>query len=115
MAALIYKICPKALWSEAESLGRFEGAPIDRADGYIHFSSAAQLRETAVRHFTGEADLVLIGVEPEALGAALRWEPSRGGRLFPHLYGLLPTAAVRQVEPLPLAADGAHIFPEEIP
>ena len=114
MGELIYKICPEALWREAESRGRFDGAPIDLADGYIHFSSASQVRETAARHFAGQSGLVLIGVDAEALGPALRREPSRGGELFPHLYGALPISAVRGVQALPLAAGGAHIFPEEI-
>jgi len=111
---LIYKICPEALWREAETRGRFEGAPVDRADGYIHFSTAAQLCETAARHFSGQAGLCLVSVDAEKLGAALRWEASRGGALFPHLYGELPLAAVTKVEPLPLRRDGTHAFPPEI-
>jgi uncharacterized protein (DUF952 family) len=111
---LIYKICPRALWQEAEALGRFTGAPVDRADGYIHFSTAAQVRETAARHFAGQDDLLLISVEAEDLGAALRHEASRGGDLFPHLYADLPLSAVRTVADLPLEADGTHRFPAEI-
>lgn len=111
---LIYKICPRALWREAEAEGRFGGAPVDRADGFIHFSTAAQVRETAARHFAGQADLVLVSVEADALGAALRHEPSRGGDLFPHLYGDLPLDAVRAVVDLPLDRDGSHRFPAEI-
>jgi uncharacterized protein (DUF952 family) len=109
--SLIYKICPRALWHEAERAGVFRGAPVDRADGYIHFSTAAQVRETAARHFAGQDDLVLVAVEADALGPALRWEPSRGGALFPHLYGDLPLRCVRRVEPLRLGADGVHHFP----
>ena len=90
----------------------FGGAPVDLADGYIHFSTAGQVAETAARHFAGRTDLILVAVEAEALGAALRYEPSRGGAMFPHLYGKLPLAAVRWVKPLPRAADGRHVFPE---
>jgi len=110
----IYKICPRALWKEAERVGRFNGAPVDRADGFIHFSTSAQVRETAARHFAEADDLVLIEVDPAAVDGELRWEPSRGGALFPHLYGSLPLSAVRRVEPLPLAADGTHLFPADI-
>lgn len=109
---LIYKICPAPLWAEAQARGAFLGAPVDLADGYIHFSTAGQARETAQKHFAGQADLKLIAVATDALGAALKWEPSRGGALFPHLYGPLPLAAVASVADLPLGADGAHLFPE---
>jgi uncharacterized protein (DUF952 family) len=108
---LIYKICPRALWQQAEHDGVFRGAPVDRADGYIHFSTAAQVRETAAKHFAGQSGLVLVAVETEALGPALKWEPSRGGALFPHLYGDLPLRHVRSVEPLRLGTDGVHQFP----
>ena len=110
--ALIYKICAADLWRAAERAGAFAGAPVDRDDGFIHFSTAAQVRETAAKHFRGRPDLLLIAVEADALGTALRYEPSRGGELFPHLYGALPLAAVRRVEPLPLDGDGRHLFPE---
>lgn len=112
--SLIYKICPRDLWREAEGSGRFTGAPVDAIDGFIHFSTAAQVAETAARHFAGQGDLLLVAVEAEALGDALRYEPSRGGALFPHLYGDLPLAAVRSVAELPLGADGRHVFPAEI-
>lgn len=111
MSPLIYKISPADLWAAAEAAGAFTGAPVDRADGYIHFSTAAQARETAARHFAGVGNLKLVAVEADALGAALRWEPSRGGALFPHLYAPLPLSAVRWVRDLPLGADGAHVFP----
>lgn len=111
---LIYKICPEALWREAETAGRFTGAPVDIADGYIHFSTGQQLRETARRHFHGQDGLLLIAVEDARLGAGLRYEPSRGGDLFPHLYAPLDPKAVRWIAPLPLAADGAHRIPEDI-
>lgn len=110
----IYKICDAALWRAAESAGRFDGAPIDAADGYIHFSTAAQVRETAARHFAGADDLVLAAVDAGALGSALRHEPARGGALFPHLYGSLPMSAVLWVKPLPLGP-GGHLFPEDVP
>lgn len=109
--ALIYKICPRGLWQAAEAAGVFTGAPVDQADGFIHFSTASQAAETAARHFAGQADLLLVAVEAAALGDALRYEPSRGGDLFPHLYGPLPLAAVRAVDPLPLGAEGRHVFP----
>ena len=115
MAEHIYKICPREAWQEAERKGRFEGAAIDLADGYIHFSTADQARETAAKHFAGQDDLLLVAVETAALGDALRWEVSRGGALFPHLYGPLDMSAVRWVRPLPLGADGSHRFPEMMP
>lgn len=109
--ARIYKICPQALWREAEDAGRFTGAPIDHQDGYIHFSTISQVAETASRHFAGQDDLLLITVEADRLGDALRYEPSRGGDLFPHLYGPLPLDAVTAVDALPLDPDGRHVFP----
>ena len=111
MAKTVYKICNAGLWRDAERAGVFDGAPVDLADGYIHFSTAEQVAETAGRHFAGMADLVLVAADAETLGAALRYEPSRGGAMFPHLYGKLPLSAVRWVKPLPLGADG-HVFPE---
>ncbi|MGE0041057.1 MAG: DUF952 domain-containing protein [Vicinamibacterales bacterium] len=109
---LVYKIVPATLWEAAREARRFAGAPVDLADGYIHFSTAAQARETAARHFAGQAGLLLVAVDAEALGDALKWEPSRGGALFPHLYAELPFTAVRWERPLPLGQDGAHVFPE---
>jgi len=111
MPDIIYKISSEALWREAERAGAFTGAPVDLADGFIHFSTAAQVAETAARHFAGATDLVLLAVDAAALGAALRYEPSRGGALFPHLYGTLPLSVVRWVKPLPLGTNG-HVFPE---
>src|SRR5262245_36617767 len=107
---LIYKICPRPLWQEAERAGVFRGAPVDRADGYIHFSTAEQVRETAAKHFDGQADLVVVAVEAETLGATLRWEPSRGGALFPHLYGELSLQDVVWAKALALGPDGRHDF-----
>jgi uncharacterized protein (DUF952 family) len=102
----IYKILPRAEWSQAHEAGRFLGSGIDLADGYIHFSTAAQAQETARRHFAGQADLVVLEVEADDLGEALRWEPSRGGELFPHLYGTLNAIQVRYVTDAPLDAAG---------
>jgi len=107
----IYKIVPASLWREAEAAGRFAGSAVDRKDGFIHFSTAEQVAETAARHFAGENDLVLVRVDAARLGAALKWEPSRGGALFPHLYGELDLAAVSKVDALPLGPDGRHVFP----
>jgi uncharacterized protein (DUF952 family) len=109
---IIYKICPQLLWREAEKAGLFVGAPIDIQDGYLHFSTAEQVRETAARHFAGQTDLLLIAIDADSLGEALRDEPSRGGDLFPHLYAPLPLSTVRWVKPLPLGNDGQHIFPD---
>ena len=111
VTTLVYKIAPVALWREAEAEGLFHGAPVDRTDGFIHFSSAAQVRETAAKHFAGQAGLLLVAVDAEALGPALKWEVSRGGALFPHLYAPLRLDAVRWVEDLPLDADGTHCIP----
>lgn len=112
--SIIYKLCPRDLWLEAEAQGHFAGAPIDHADGFIHFSTAAQVAETAARHFAGAGDLVLVAIDGDALGEALRYEPSRGGALFPHLYGPLDLKAVRSVSDLPLGSDGRHLFPAEV-
>ncbi|MFB8344756.1 DUF952 domain-containing protein [Brucella cytisi] len=109
---IIYKIAPRDLWAQAEQAGSFTGAPVDIADGYIHFSTATQMRETTAKHFAGQQNLLLISVNASALGAALKFEVSRNGALFPHLYGELPLAAVLKVESLPLGEDGFHIFPE---
>ena len=111
MPRIVYKICPEALWRAAEKTGRFDGAPIDIADGFIHFSTADQVRETAAKHFAGQAGLLLIAIDAARLGGALKYEISRGGALFPHLYApLFPTTAI-WVEPLQLGADGLHVFP----
>jgi uncharacterized protein (DUF952 family) len=111
MTVRIYKICPQALWRDAQAAGVFAGAPVDARDGYIHFSTATQLAETAHKHFGGQDDLVLLAIDPAQLGDNLKWEPSRGGALFPHLYAALPLAAVLWAKPLPLGLDGRHIFP----
>lgn len=111
MSRPIYKISPADLWAKAEAEGAFTGAAVDLADGFVHFSTAEQVRETAARHFAGTAGLKLVAVDGQALGDALKWEPSRGGSLFPHLYAPLPLSAVIWVKDLPLGADGAHVFP----
>ena len=111
---VIYKLCPSSLWREAEAMGVFRGMPIDFTDGYIHFSTGAQAKETARLHFAGQTDLVLVAVDAGPLGAALKYEPSRGGDLFPHLYGPLDLAAVLSVKPLPLGPDGRHAFPDDL-
>jgi uncharacterized protein (DUF952 family) len=111
MAMLIYKICDVALWRDAERRQKFAGAAVDLADGYIHFSAADQIADTAQLHFCGKRGLVIVAVCADALGAALKWEPSRKGAAFPHLYGDLPLTAVRWVKPLPLGADGRHLIP----
>ena len=112
MSQIIYKIAPEALWREAEKNGRFTGAPIDIADGFIHFSTAGQVAETAAKHFAGQDDLLLVAVDDAALGEALRYEVSRGGALFPHLYADLPLSAVLWTEPMPLGAGGVHRLPD---
>src|SRR5271169_7099656 len=99
---LIFKIVSDEEWRAAERAGVFEGAAADRADGYIHFSTAEQAPETAARYFAGRGDLVLAAVDAARLGAALKWETSRGGALFPHPYAELPLSAVRWARPLPL-------------
>lgn len=115
VSTIIYKICDEATWRAAERAGIFRGAAIDLTDGFIHFSTAAQVAETAAKHFAGIDSLLLIAVDTEALGPALKWEPSRGGDLFPHLYGALPVAGpVRWVKPLPWNADGRHMFPDDM-
>jgi uncharacterized protein (DUF952 family) len=107
---LVYKIVATEEWTEAEAAGVFTGASVDRADGFIHFSTAEQAPETAAKWFAGRDDLTLAAIDAEALGGALRWEPSRGGALFPHLYGPLPMSAVVWSRLLKLGPDGAHVF-----
>ncbi len=108
---LIYKLFRAAEWAAASATPRFDGSAADAADGFIHFSTAAQAAETAARHYAGETGLVLAEIDPEKLGAELKWEPSRGGALFPHLYAPLPMSAVVRTWPLPLGPDGRHAFP----
>ncbi len=108
---LIYKIFRRPEWNALRDTGTTLGAPIDLTDGYIHISTAAQVTETAAKHFATESDLVLVALNTQALGPALKWEPSRGGALFPHLYRALTMADVVWDKSLPLGATG-HIFPE---
>lgn len=96
----IYKIVGIEEWRAAEAAGAFEGSAVDRADGYIHFSEAAQLRETARKHFGGRDDLLLVTIDADRLDPQPIWESSRGGALFPHLYGPLPVSAAIEVRPL---------------
>jgi uncharacterized protein (DUF952 family) len=110
--ATIYKICEQALWRAAEAAGQFCGSPVDERDGFIHFSTAAQLAETAAKHYAGQSELLLIAVDAEVLGGELKWERSRGGDLFPHLYAVLPLRAVRWARPLPDEVDGRRPPPE---
>ena len=108
---MIYHMCREEEWRAAEASGIYPGSSQDAADGFIHFSTAAQVQETARRHFTGQAGLVLVAIDPDRLGDRLKWEPSRGGDLFPHLYGPLRTDATISVAPLPLGDGGTHQFP----
>lgn len=113
LSMLIYKIFRAPEWAALQEAGETAGAPVDLADGFIHFSTAEQVAETAAKHFAGEDGLVLLAVDAETLGEALRWEPSRGGALFPHLYRRLRLAEVLWAKPLPLV-DGIHRFPEDL-
>ncbi len=109
MEDYVYKICPKDIWQAAVDEGVFKGSGIDLADGFIHFSAASQVIETAAKHYAGIDNLVLVRVATETID--LVWEVSRGGDLFPHLYGDLPLSAAVEVRDLPLSPSGQHIFP----
>lgn len=109
----IYKILRAAEWAELDAQGETPGAPVDIVDGFVHFSTAEQVAETAARHFAGQDGLILAAFEADALGEALVWEPSRGGALFPHLYGPLRRADVIWHAPLPLKG-GTHVFPADL-
>ena len=109
--SLIFHMARRAQWEAAQESGVYTGAAEDVSDGFIHFSTATQVRESAAKHRAGEPDLVLVACDPCALGVALRWEAARGGQLFPHLYGPIPLSAVRWAKPLPLGEDGVHRFP----
>jgi uncharacterized protein (DUF952 family) len=109
---LIYKICPASAWREAERQGVYRGSPDDARDGFIHFSTAAQVNETARKHYFGQRGLLLVEVDADALGPALRWERSRNEELFPHLYGELDLGAVRRVIGMHARSDGTHDIPE---
>ena len=109
---VVYKIVPRPLWDAARAADRFDGSAADAASGFVHLSAADQVAGTAAKHFAGAHDLLLVAISVPGLGAALRWEPSRDGALFPHLYGSLDPAAVLAVTPLPLGPDGRHVLPE---
>jgi uncharacterized protein (DUF952 family) len=109
----VYKIFRRSEWNAFRAAGQTAGAPVDLADGFIHLSTAAQVAETAAKHFARESDLVLVALDADGLGPALRWEPSRGGQLFPHLYRALQLDDVVWDKSLPLGASG-HIFPEGV-
>src|SRR5687768_10814251 len=109
--SVIYHICRREEWEAARGTGAYHGSSQDKADGFIHFSGAAQVKASAAKHRAGQSGLVLLAIDAERLGPALKWERSRGGALFPHLYGALPIAAVIAVHDLPLGLDGAHVFP----
>jgi uncharacterized protein (DUF952 family) len=109
---MIYRIVTEAEWRAAQTTGVFKGSALDVRDGFIHFSTAAQAAETAAKHYAGKSDLLLLYVDEASLTSPLRWEVSRGGQHFPHLYGTLPVMSVRRVEKLPLGPDGAFIFPK---
>jgi uncharacterized protein (DUF952 family) len=113
--ATIYKICEQAAWRTAEEAGTYGGSELDARDGFIHFSTAAQLAETAAKHFARQTGLMLIAVNSDALDDVLKWEQSRGGDLFPHLYAALPVTAVRWAKPLPDEVDGRRKLPELVP
>ena len=108
----IFKICEGESWRAAEAAGAFRGSDVDLRDGFIHFSTAAQVAETAAKHFAGQHGLMLVAVDGDALGPALKWERSRGDDLFPHLHAALPLSAVRWARPLPDEIDGRRTFPE---
>jgi len=109
---MIYKICPASAWREAERQGVYRGSAVDIRDGFIHFSLPSQVAETARKHFAGQTGLFLIAVDADALGEALRWEPSRNDELFPHLYGELDLGAVTAILDLRTRSDGSHAIPE---
>lgn len=111
----VYKVLGEAEWQLARRAGRYAGSADDTRDGFIHLSAAGQLAGTVAKHFRNRADLVLVAIDAARLGAGLRWEPSRGGALFPHLYGPLDTAAATRVEPLPLGPDGVPVLPPGLP
>jgi len=111
---MIYRLLSADEWRRAAAAGSFVGTEHDVRDGFIHFSTAAQVAETAARHYAKRPGLLLLGVRVEALGAALRWEPSRGGALFPHLYAALPARAVTRLDPVDLDENGDHVFPGDL-
>jgi uncharacterized protein (DUF952 family) len=113
IAGMIYKILRSDEWTALQAKGETPGAPIDVADGYVHFSTAAQVRETATKHFAGVEGLMLVAYDENAITGTLRWEPSRGGALFPHLYAPLRLSDAVWTKPLPLGGAG-HVFPDDL-
>jgi len=111
---LIFKIVQAPEWRDADSVGFYAGSPKDRADGFMHLSTAAQVAGTLAKHYAGERGLLLVGVDPAMLGSNLRFEPSRDGALFPHLYGTLPLSAARWAKPLELDQEGKFVLPAEL-
>ena len=112
---VIYHMCRADEWAAAEKSGTYDGSSQDQADGFIHFSTRAQVWTSAAKHRAGQDNILLLEVDADALGTALKWEASRGRALFPHLYGPLPVSAATSVTPLSLDADGVHIFPDGFP
>ena len=114
MANLVLKILSASDWNSAVSSGVYSGSSDDLRDGYIHFSTAQQVAGTAAKHFAGQADLVVAAIPADLLGPALKWEASRDGDLFPHLYGVLDPALAAWVEPMPLGDNGVHVLPQSL-
>jgi uncharacterized protein (DUF952 family) len=115
ISEIIYKVVRRAEWDSAREAGVFNGSADDKRDGFIHLSRAAQLRTTLAKHFAGEDDLLLVSLDADGFGPELKWEPSRGGEYFPHLYGPLKLTLVRSVVPIERDADGRAILPSDIP
>lgn len=113
-ASIVFKICPRAAWDEACRTGHYAGSADDRRDGYIHLSAQHQVAGTAAKYFRDQSDLVIVAIDAATLGSAFRWEPSRGGELFPHHYGPLPVGSAVTVAPLPLDGDGVPVLPEPL-
>lgn len=111
-ARVVYKICLRAAWDDAMARGAYDGSAVDQRDGFIHLSTRAQVEKTAAKHFSGQCDLILIAFDATTLGAALRYEPSRGGASFPHYYGAVPVNAALWIEALGLDRNGGHVFPK---
>ncbi|MDZ5646625.1 DUF952 domain-containing protein [Nitrospirillum sp. BR 11828] len=114
MNDVIFHMCRADEWLAALAVGVYAGSSQDQADGFIHFSTAAQIVESAAKHRAGQTGLLILTVDPAPLGDALKYEPSRGGQLFPHMYGGLPVSAVLRADPLPLGEDGRHVFPDHV-
>lgn len=111
MTQMIYHMCRADEWEAANATGAYAGSSQDKADGFIHFSTAGQIVESARRHRAGQEGLLLLAIDPAVLGDRLKWEPSRGGALFPHVYGTIDPRESAWVKPLPLGEDGEHVFP----